>query len=156
MGTVFVVEKDAPTTSRRPARSRKPPAMPHFNLIAAWIGILLGFLGGMIQGLYFHREEWLGGYGTWRRRMSRLGHISFFGLAFINIAYALSVQAIPSLALSASPWPSWLFLVGAATMPLVCYLSAWRKPLRHLFPIPALSLFAGAILFLVEIIGAVQ
>jgi hypothetical protein len=41
-----------------------------------------------------------------------------------------------------------LFLVGAATMPAVCYLSAFRQGFRHLFPIPVLSLIVGAGLFL--------
>src|SRR4051812_205671 len=49
------------------------------NIAAAWIGILCGVLGGAVVGLFFHRDEWLGGYGSWRRRLARLGHISFFG-----------------------------------------------------------------------------
>lgn len=119
---------------------------PHINLLAAWIGITLGFAAGAVQGLFFHSEAWLGGYGAWPRRMTRLGHVSFFGLAFINLAYVLSVRAlaIPS----PSPWPPGLFVAGAALMPLVCYLAAWRKPLRHLFPLPVICLLAGSLLFL--------
>jgi hypothetical protein len=33
-------------------------------------------------------------------------------------------------------------------MPLVCYLAAWKKPLRHLFPVPVLSLL-GAVAALI-------
>ncbi len=116
------------------------------NLIAAWVGILLGFLSGTAAGLFFHHEQWLGGYPSWRRRMVRLGHISFFGLGFINLGYALTLRALDLPA--PHPWPAWLFVVGAATMPLVCYLSAWRKPLRHLFAVPVLSLVVGGIIFL--------
>lgn len=122
------------------------------NLYAAWIGILLGFIAGAIQGMFFHREDWLGGYSAWPRRMLRLGHISFFGIAFVNLAYALSVRFFELHA--ASAWPSRLFLVGAVTMPLVCYLSAYKKGFRHLFAVPVASLLAGATAFLWEVIAS--
>ena len=60
------------------------------NVIAAWLGVLAGVLTGVASGLFFHREEWLGGYGSWPRRMMRLGHISFFGLGFLNMMLAVS------------------------------------------------------------------
>ena len=122
--------------------------MESTNLLAAWVGILLGFVAGAVQGLFFHNESWLGGYAAWPRRMVRLGHISFFGLALINFAYATSVRLLDRTAVG--PWPSRLFIVGAATMPLICYLSAYRKPFRHLFPIPVVALLAGAGLFIYE------
>jgi hypothetical protein len=117
------------------------------NLHAAWIGILLGFVAGAVQGLFFHKDDWLGGYAAWPRRMVRLAHVAFFGLAFVNLAYALSVRALGIQHPGA--WPSYLFIVGAVTMPLVCYLSAWRKAFRHLFPVPVLSLLVGALVFVV-------
>jgi hypothetical protein len=120
--------------------------MEQINLFAAWVGILAGFVGGALHGLFFHREDWLGGYNSWSRRLTRLGHISFFGLAFINLAYALSVRALELE--DPNPWPSRLFIVGAIAMPTVCYLSAWKKPFRHLFFIPVVSLAAGAAIFL--------
>jgi hypothetical protein len=76
--------------------------------------------------------------------MVRLGHISLFGIAFVNLAYALTVR---TLALDNSLWPSRLFIVGAITMPLICYLSAYKKPFRHLFFVPVLSLIAGTVVF---------
>ncbi|MEW6251067.1 MAG: hypothetical protein AB1716_10500 [Planctomycetota bacterium] len=118
------------------------------NLYAAWIGILLGFAAGAFQGLFFHRDDWLGGYAAWPRRMLRLGHISFFGLALINFAYVLSVHLLEPKSLGL--WPGRLFIVGAASMPLICYLSAARKDFRHLFPNPVLALHAGAVLFLFQ------
>jgi hypothetical protein len=120
--------------------------MAQLHLYAAWIGITAGFLSGALLGLFFHGEEWLGGYGSWSRRMARLGHISFFGIAFINLTFALSLKAF-EITLS-SPWPSWLLLGGAVTMPLVCFLSAWQKRFRHFFPVPVLCLLAGTLLFL--------
>ena len=116
------------------------------NFYAAWIGIFLGLCAGAVEGLFFHDDEWRGGYSSWRRRMVRLGHISFFGIGFINLAYALSVDYL----VSSCPYrgPSWLLILGAVTMPLVCYLSAWRKIFRHLFFIPAGSVILGVAAFI--------
>jgi hypothetical protein len=33
-------------------------------------------------------------------------------------------------------------------MPLCCFLAAWKQPLRHLFPIPVISVSAGILLTL--------
>lgn len=121
------------------------------NLLAAWIGFFLGALAGMASGLFFHEETWLGGYGSWRRRMIRLGHIAFFGVGFLNLGFALTARGLgltTGLGLASA-----LLIVGAATMPAVCYLSAWRKPFRNLFAVPALSVTAGLGLFLWRILA---
>ena len=60
------------------------------NLLVAWVWILLGFLSGFGLGLNFHREDWLGGYGSYKRRLFRLGHISFFGLGALNLMFYLT------------------------------------------------------------------
>jgi hypothetical protein len=120
------------------------------NLYAAWIGFFLGCLAGAGTGLFFRDEEWLGGYGSWRRRMLRLGHISFFGIGLINAAFALSAKA---LGVEAGLFvPSILLIVGAACMPIVCYLAAIRDVFRHLFFIPALSVIIGVGAFLWRIV----
>ena len=120
--------------------------MEQINLFAAWVGILLGFIAGAVPGLFFDRESWLGGYGSWRRRLIRLAHISFFGLGFINLGYALSLRAMDLG--QPSPLASIALLVGAIAMPTVCYLAAWKKEFRHLFPIPVTSLLIGVIIFI--------
>ena len=105
------------------------------HFYAAWIGFLLGSLAGATTGLFFHGDGWLGGYGDWRRRMVRLGHVAFFGIGLLNLAFAVTVAELGmerGVAL-----PSGLLLFGAAAMPLVCYLSAYRKTFRHLFFLPA-------------------
>lgn len=115
------------------------------NIYAAWLGILLGIAAGAISGLFFHDEHWLGGYGSWSRRMIRLAHISFFGLGLLNLGLALTARTVgisESVGLA-----SWLLVIGAMTMPLVCYLSAFIKRCRHLFFIPVLSVGAAAGLF---------
>jgi hypothetical protein len=125
-------------------------AAPHLNLVAAWVGFLLGFLSGMGLGLFFHRAEWLGGYTSLPRRLYRLGHISFFGLGAVNLFFYLSVRGIPtspSLALA-----SWAFVVGAVAMPLCCLIMAHCPKARLLFTVPVVSLIAGGVLTLQEII----
>lgn len=78
--------------------------------------------------------------------MIRLGHIAFFGLGFLNLGFALSVK---SLDFDGSIYAaSVLFIVGAITMPLVCYLSAWKTFFRNLFFIPAGSVTIAVAIFL--------
>ncbi len=112
------------------------------NLVAGWIAILAGLVAGAAIGMFFHDDAWLGGYASWRRRMLRLTHISLVGTGLLNLAFALSARALP---LEPPPQLASLsLLVGAATMPLVCALSAWWSTARHLFFIPVLSLIVAA------------
>ncbi|MDA3884768.1 MAG: hypothetical protein PF638_04160 [Candidatus Delongbacteria bacterium] len=111
------------------------------NFYAAWIGIALGFVAGAVIGMFFHDDYWAGGYVSWQRRMIRLGHISFFGLAFINLSYAFSVKLYNIN--FGDQVISYLFVIGAISMPIVCFLSAYKKPFRHLFFIPVVSLISG-------------
>jgi len=121
------------------------------NLYAAWGGILAGFLIGAIVGMFFAKEDWLGGYSSWTRRLLRLAHISCFGIAFINFSFVFTVQY---LGLKEGLFmPSRLFVVAAITMPIICFASAFKKPCRHLFFIPALSLIVGTALFILQFGG---
>src|SRR5580692_546520 len=106
------------------------------NLWAAWIGILAGMVSGAAFGIFFHDESWLGGYDSWPRRLLRLGHISFFGVAFLNLAFAVTLRLSGDA--SGARTSSYLLVAGAVLMPTVCALAAWRKPLRHLFFLPVL------------------
>ncbi len=121
--------------------------MGGINLITAWVAILTGLVTGTAIGLFFHDEGWLGGYGSWRRRLVRLGHISFFGTGILNLAFVLSVAHLRLEV--APPIASAGFVIGAAAMPAVCFLSAWRKGFRHLFfiPVGALLVATGDFLF---------
>ena len=121
------------------------------NLVAAWSGILLGFLTGMMLGMFFHREDWLGGYSSFRRRMYRLGHISLFGLGAVNLLFYLTAQTLPALS-PAAQMASWTFLLGAVSMPLCCVVMAHFPKLHMLFAVPVLSLITGGIMTLLEVI----
>jgi hypothetical protein len=120
------------------------------NLTLAWLWILLGFVSGMILGLFFHRENWLGGYGSFKRRMYRLAHISFFGLGAVNLLFCLTVQNF-SLAGAHICFASLAFIAGAITMPVCCLLMAHFPKARMLFAVPVISLITGGLLTLIEV-----
>jgi hypothetical protein len=124
------------------------PHPPTLNLLAGWLGMLAGVVSGAVLGLFFHDEKWMGGYTSYRRRLARLGHIAFFGLGFLNLIFAATAAQF-SLAGHNLSIASWALILGAGTMPLCCFLSAWRKPLRHLFPIPVLSITTGILAILI-------
>lgn len=119
-------------------------------LHAGWLGMLLGVISGAVIGLFFHREDWMGGYQSYRRRLTRLGHISFFGLALVNFSFAFT-QHVRPLAEPCAEVAMLALLIGAAAMPACCFLSAWRKPFRHLFFIPVLGVLTG---ILCELLGS--
>ena len=114
----------------------------HLHLLAGWSGVLFGALSGAVMGLFFHREDWAGGYGSYPRRMMRLGHIAFFGIGILNLLYGLSLESI-TLSVVAMGVASKGLLTAAIAMPLVCMMAAWWKPFRHLFAIPVVGVFAG-------------
>src|SRR5690242_6340009 len=98
--------------------------MPHaLNFIAGWWLVLAAFLTGAAIGLGFHREEFLGGYGSFRRRLLRLGHIALAALGAMNVLYGVS--PLPRPESTGSAVAGGLLLAGAIAMPLVCFLAAW-------------------------------
>jgi hypothetical protein len=123
------------------------PSLFSLNLTLAWLWILLGFVSGMVLGLFFHREDWLGGYGSFRRRMYRLAHISFFGLGAVNLLFRLTVQNLRCDG-SLVGVASWAFVVGAITMPLCCVVMACFPKATMIFSVPVLSLLLGGGLML--------
>jgi hypothetical protein len=63
--------------------------------------------------------------------MLRLGHIALVALGMMNL-----LVAQPSL---------WL-VAGGVTMPVVCFLTAWRRCCRHLFVVPVACLVVAVVL----------
>jgi len=123
----------------------------HLNLVIAWLWILLGFVSGMVLGLFFHRENWLGGYTSFKRRLYRLAHISFFGLGVVNLLFCLTVQNF-SLAGPLVHFASLAFITGAIAMPVCCVVMAHFPKAHMIFAVPVVSLIAGGILTLMEVI----
>ena len=109
-----------------------------------WSLILAGFLSGAVIGLGFHREGFLGGYGAFRRRLLRLGHIALVALGVLNLLFSFS--PLPSLDPRAVWLASQALIFGSLTMPLVCFLAAWRAEFRFFFCVPVLSLSLAIIL----------
>lgn len=122
-----------------------------FNLGLAWLWILLGFLSGMVLGMFFHHENWLGGYGSLRRRMYRLGHISFFGLGAVNLFFWITMKLSPAAGALAN-FASGAFILGAITMPLCCLVMAHFPKLHLIFAVPVVSLITGGLLTLFEVV----
>ena len=122
-------------------------AQPPLNWTFGWACILAAFLTGAVIGLGIHRDHFLGGYSSLRRRILRLGHIALAALGMLNILFALA------------PWPaadnmparlaSLCFIAGAVLMPAVCFLTAWREPFRHLFFLPIASLIVAVLAVLI-------
>ena len=119
------------------------------NWMAGWACVLAAFVTGAMIGLGFHRDDFLGGYTSLRRRMLRLGHIALAALGMMNVLFALGPW--PAAGTMAARGASTCFLAGAVLMPLVCFLTAWRERFRHLFFLPVASLIV-AVLF--TLIGA--
>jgi len=123
----------------------------HMNLVLAWLWITVGVVVGFVLGAYFHRDDWLGGYTSFKRRLYRLAHVAFFGLAIINLLFYFTVQrlASPGTIINLA---SWAFAIGAVTMPACCFLMAHNSRLRAIFLIPVLSTLGGACITLWEVL----
>lgn len=120
--------------------------MTHSNLHLGWILIGLGLASGMILGLGFYREDFLGGYSALRRRLCRLGHIAFVALGILNVLFAVAMP-------ETSAWPtqaaSLAWKVGGVSMPATCFLTAWLPECRWVFFFPVVVLLAATVLTLI-------
>ena len=112
------------------------------NLLIGWASMIAGAVTGATIGISFHDEAWMGGYTSLRRRMLRLGHIEFFGMGIVNVLFALTAAAL-DLPLAPARLASIGFATGALTMPICCFLTAWRPALRVLFPISVAGVLLG-------------
>lgn len=113
------------------------------NWYFGWGAILTAFLTGAILGLNFWRDDFMGGYASFRRRIARLGHIALAALGMINILYSFAARG-SELSLE-TQIASFGFIIGGVTMPAVCFLTAWRSGFRHLFFIPVTALVIAVI-----------
>src|SRR5688572_14751865 len=107
------------------------------HLRAGWTLILCGFASGAALGMGFHREGFLGGYASLRRRLLRLAHIALIALGALNVLYALMPLDAASALASAA------LLLGAVSMPATCALVAFWPRLRLLFVLPVSALLVA-------------
>jgi hypothetical protein len=108
------------------------------NWQAGWLLVLASFVTGAAIGLFFHRDGFLGGYQSFERRLLRLGHVALAALGMLNILFSLSPW--PALTTWNGTVASACFVAGGVAMPAVCFLTAWRRPFRHLFALPVAAL----------------
>ena len=117
-----------------------------WNWYAGWGLLLVAFVTGAGLGLFFHEDDFLGGYASFPRRLIRLGHIALAALGMVNLLFALSPWPEQSHWQTAPASMSWI--IGAATMPASCFLTGWKKTFRPLFVIPVSSLILAVTLTL--------
>lgn len=110
------------------------------NQSFGWLWIHLGIVSGAALGMFFLRPGFLGGYASPRRRLVRLGHISFIGLGALNVLFAHSVPETGSIQMQIA---SLALIVAAVAMPLVCGLVAWRPIFFPLFAVPVSAALLG-------------
>lgn len=121
------------------------------NLSFAWLWILLGFISGMALGMFFQREDWLGGYASFKRRLYRLGHISFFGLGALNIMFHFTARELGWTG-SLADIASITMVIGGLAMPLCCgIVASWPRG-KMIFAVPVISLVCGGTLTLLEVL----
>ena len=115
------------------------------NELCGWIFVLGGLAMGLVMGVKFQREDWLGGYASFPRRMVRLAHVALVGLGILNIQFAESAARMhlnPSLLSIAS----FAFMAAAVLMPACCLWMAATRRHFEIFAAPVACLAAGLIL----------
>ena len=125
---------------------QRMPTHP-LNWFGGWVLILIGFASGSLLGLFFHREEFLGGYASFRRRIIRLGHIALVALGMMNVLFGISPG--PTAARWQAQAGSICFLAGGIAMPAVCFLTGWRGWYQRFFLVPVALLVSAVVLILI-------
>lgn len=116
-----------------------------WNEAFGWISVLAGLVMGLYMGMKFQREDWLGGYNAFPRRMVRLAHVALVALGMLNILFAQSAarqNLNPSLARVAAG----AFMGAALLMPACCLWIGARHRNFEFFAAPIGCLATGLIL----------
>ena len=115
------------------------------NEICGWIFVLGGLVMGLVMGVKFQREDWLGGYSAFPRRMVRLAHVALVALGMINIQFAQSAARV-HLSAGFAHAASFAFIAAAVLMPACCLWMAARRSHFEVFAAPIVCLATGLIL----------
>jgi hypothetical protein len=115
------------------------------NELFGWISVLGGLVMGLVMGIKFQREEWLGGYGAFPRRMVRLAHVALVALGMLNIQFAQSAARL-HLDSRFESVASLAFIAATVLMPACCLLLAARRRHFEIFAAPIVCLATGLIL----------
>jgi hypothetical protein len=109
----------------------------------ALTSMALGALSGMLMGLWSFGgpvpvPDPIGDYGELPRRLLRLGHIAFFGLAFLNLVLARQVPSLP-LRVKAMRGALGCMNFGNLALPTALFAAALWEPLKYLTAPPAFA-----------------
>lgn len=115
------------------------------NEIYGWIFVLGGLVMGLVMGVKFQREDWLGGYSAFPRRMVRLAHVALVALGMLNIQFAQSAARL-HLSAGFANAASFAFIAAAVLMPACCLWMAARRSHFEVFAAPIVCLATGLIL----------
>ena len=113
------------------------------NRSVALTSLALGALSGMLMGLWSFggpvpAPDAIGDYGDLPRRLLRLGHIAFFGLAFLNLILARHVPSLP-LGVKAMRGTLGCMNFGNVALPAALIAAAFWEPLKYLTAPPAFA-----------------
>ncbi len=113
------------------------------NRSIALTSMALGALSGMVIGLWSFGGPVpvpgaVGDYGDLPRRLLRLGHIAFFGLAFLNLILARQIPSLP-LGIKAKRGALGCMNFGNIALPAALIAAAFWEPLKYLTAPPAFA-----------------
>lgn len=113
-----------------------------YNELFGWGAVLASLAMGIYMGQKFQREDWLGGYGSFPRRMVRLAHVALAAIGMLNIQFA---QSLPRVQLSGAMLTaaSLALMAAAVLMPACCLWMAYRRAHFEIFAAPVICLAAG-------------
>lgn len=113
----------------------------------ALVSLAVGAGTGLVLGLWSFGgpvpvPAWLGEYDDVSRRLARLGHIAFFGLAFTNL---LLVRELPRVRLgdAVRRFAAKAMNFGNVFLPLTLFAAAAYHPCKYLMSIPATATFVA-------------
>lgn len=114
------------------------------NRAVALTSMALGALSGMLMGLWSFGgpapvPDVIGDYGDLPRRLLRLGHIAFFGLAFLNLILARQIPSLP-LGVKAKRGALGCMNFGNVALPAALIAAAFWEPLKYLTAPPAFAI----------------
>lgn len=112
----------------------------------ALVGVPVGLCLGLGLGLVAKSEDGWGGYGSFRRRAARLGHVAAVMLPVLAGAYSLLLGDRP-VASAPLGWATVLWIGGGPLLSLSLFLAAFRPRARAAMVGPAIALTAASILF---------
>lgn len=126
-------------------------SLGEINIMFGWIWMCIGFIFGMILGMWAEGETWLGGYVSLKRRYLRLAHVAFIALPIINILYGkeLSSSILP---VSVARLGSLLMIIGAIGIPLTCISATFFRKTKYFLPLPASAVLVGTVIIAINAI----